>query len=106
MQHVRNRGPIPEGRYTLNPSEISHVTGLRYLARNLLHGDWGHYRVPLHPAPGTNTFGRDGFFLHGGRIWGSAGCIDVCNLESQLFPLLQRHQGSITVIVDYPERQD
>lgn len=26
---------------------------------------------------GTNTLGRSGFFLHGGTIPGSAGCIDI-----------------------------
>jgi hypothetical protein len=66
----------------------------------------GHYRVSLHPAEGTDTFGRGGFFLHGGKNWGSAGCFDVCYLESQLFPLLQRHQGAITVIVDYPDKKE
>ena len=94
-------GPIPAGRYTLNPNEISHVTGLRYSLRSVT-GDWGHYRAPLHPAPGTDTHGRDNFFLHGGSTPGSAGCIDICNLENGLFPLLQQHQGTITVIVDYP----
>jgi hypothetical protein len=32
--------------------------------------------VPLTPNPGTNTRGRSGFFMHGGKLPGSAGCID------------------------------
>ena len=40
-------------------------------------GDWGDWRVPLHPSAGTNAFGRGGFFLHGGMFPGSAGCIDA-----------------------------
>ncbi len=54
---ARNQGPLPPGRYTFDPSEISE--GGFY--RDLL-GDWGKYRVPLKPTAGTNTFGRDGFF--------------------------------------------
>jgi hypothetical protein len=94
-------GPLPEGTYTINPNEISHVTGVRAFVRNLL-GDWGNYRVPLHPAAGTDTHGRSGFMLHGGKTPGSAGCIDVCKLEGRLFPLLQQHKGPITVRVNYP----
>ncbi len=94
-------GPIPEGTYTLDPKKITHRTGVMAWLRNRT-GDWGNYRAPLAPAAGTNTHGRDKFFLHGGQTPGSAGCIDVCKLENQLFPLLQKHKGEVTVIVDYP----
>jgi hypothetical protein len=40
-------------------------------------GDWGDWRVPLIPDPGTDTKGRGGFYLHGGRRPGSGGCIDI-----------------------------
>lgn len=102
-------GPIPEGTYTLNPSEISTVTGWDFVKRGLsgipeghLWSDWGNNRVRLHEAAGTNTFGRSEFFLHGGRSPGSLGCIDVGTGESSLFPLLKGHSGPITVIVGYP----
>jgi RHS repeat-associated protein len=88
------QGPIPPGSYTLNPSEISEGG----FFRNLL-GDWGQYRVPLHPNQGTNTFGRNNFFLHGGRKPGSAGCIDVGDKDKNLFPEMIKHQGPISVKV-------
>lgn len=94
---ARNVGPIPPGGYTLNPSEISEGGFLR----NLL-GDWGSYRAPLHPDPGTNTFGRDGFFLHGGRKPGSKGCIDVGHSDIDLFPQLRGIGGPIPVFVGRP----
>ena len=72
----RDNGPIPSGLYNLDTSQLSNPGRAGDLLRNL-RGDWGDWRVPLTPAPGTITYGRSGFFLHGGRYSGSAGCIDV-----------------------------
>ena len=88
------QGPIPPGNYSLDPSQIS-AGGF---FRNLL-GDWGKYRVPLTPDSSTNTYGRDGFFLHGGKKPGSAGCIDVGSGDKTLFPNLIGHDGPIPVTV-------
>jgi RHS repeat-associated protein len=70
-------GPLPPGEYTIDTRELSVPNVLRALARELKGGDWGSFRTPLHPDPGTKTLGRSGFFLHGGMFSGSAGCIDV-----------------------------
>jgi len=40
-------------------------------------GDWGDWRKSLHPVFGSVKHGRFGFFMHGGRFAGSAGCIDI-----------------------------
>ncbi len=40
---------------------------------------WGDVRIPIEPEEGTDTFGRDRMYVHGGFIPGSAGCIDVYN---------------------------
>jgi RHS repeat-associated protein len=101
-QDERNRGPLPEGNYTIDPSQISTVRSFgHYLARNAL-GDWRFNRVGIQPAAGTNTFGRSGFMLHGGDTPGSAGCIDVGIGELRLFPLLAQLKGRVPLIVDYP----
>ena len=68
--------------------------------RNLL-GDWGVYRVPLHPFPGTNTYGRENFFLHGGQKPGSAGCIDVNACDTAIHDILKDHKGPVRVDVRY-----
>jgi len=91
---ARNVGPIPPGGYTLNTSEISAGGFLRSLT-----GDWGSHRAPLHPDASTNTYGRDGFFLHGGRRPGSKGCIDVGQSDATLFPQLIGIGGTIPVFV-------
>ncbi len=88
------QGPIPPGTYTADPATITEGGFLRSLT-----GDWGKYRVPLTPDAGTPTFGRTGFFLHGGKKPGSAGCIDVGRRDRDLFPLLLSHDGPIPVVV-------
>jgi RHS repeat-associated protein len=91
---IVGQGPIPFGTYTANPSQISEGG----FFRNLL-GDWGRFRVPLKPDHGTQTFGRDGFFLHGGKKPGSAGCIDVGGNDSDLFGNLRNAPGLVPVVV-------
>lgn len=75
------------------------------LLRNL-RGDWGDWRAALTPDPGTTTFGRSGFFLHGGSYPGSAGCSGVGggvfgNSESAplLRDILSDPDGRVPVIV-------
>ena len=72
----RDSGPIPQGEYSIDTGEITNPGFLGDLRRNFL-GDWGDWRAPIHANPGTQTFGRGGFLLHGGRKAGSKGCIDV-----------------------------
>ena len=82
-QDQRDRGPIPIGYSSAAARELGDPPAYRDLVRNLLPlrefggGDWGDWRVPLRPLPGTNTYGRSGFFIHGGSRPGSAGCIDI-----------------------------
>lgn len=72
-----NRGPIPPGDYSADIRQLTNPNLLGDLARNF-RGDWGDWRVPLVPGLTTRMPGRTGgFFLHGGRLRGSAGCIDV-----------------------------
>lgn len=83
-KYIHNAGPIPSGKYTLYPDEITGGLSLKTLWRNIPvvpgGGDWGVYRAPLHESPDTYIpDGRDpgSFFIHGGFLAGSAGCIDV-----------------------------
>ena len=91
-QDVRNVGPIPKGEWSMAPAEISAFRDLTPGQQNLANrrlaapGMWnggiksyGEYRVPIRPASGTNTFGRDAFFGHGGARFGSLGCIDFAS---------------------------
>ncbi len=95
-------GPIPEGVYSLYPSEISKAGIAREIMQLLGIADWGEYRAPLHADPcATDTKGRDNFFLHGGEKPGSAGCIDIGSGDVKLFPILKKHRGPVKVKVKY-----
>ena len=67
------QGPIPEGEYWITLSELWENAWYRPGSSSA----WGDYRVAVHPYPTTKTYGRGGFFIHGGMIPGSAGCIDL-----------------------------
>lgn len=86
-------GPIPEGGWSLDVSQVQTITGMdnaigmasavyKMLGREGFGRwpggvvSWGVERVDLVPATGTSTLGRDGFTIHGGEQFGSAGCID------------------------------
>jgi hypothetical protein len=53
-QAVVGEGPIPEGLWTIGPAEN--------------HPQLGPHVMPLLPKPGTETFGRSGFFIHGDSL--------------------------------------
>ena len=73
-QKVADQGPIPEGEYWVQPSELQENSW--YRVRNSRRG-WGDYWITIHPYPSTQTYKRGGFFIHGGATPGSAGCIDL-----------------------------
>lgn len=66
-------GPIPEGVYWINPDEL--WTNRWYKSGS--YDGWGNYRITIHPFTTTDTFKRGGFFIHGGKVLGSAGCVDL-----------------------------
>jgi hypothetical protein len=72
-QAVSNAGPIPEGRYWINPKELWE----RAIYKFWMEDAWGDYRITIHPYPDTKTHKRGGFFIHGGKTPGSAGCVDL-----------------------------
>lgn len=79
-QRASFKGPIQVGDYYLSPQELTDPNTVGDVLRNFRPdspGDWGDWRIPIHPKTGTRTWERDNFFLHGGRFEGSAGCIDV-----------------------------
>ncbi|MDD5222996.1 MAG: RHS domain-containing protein [bacterium] len=75
-EQKKDEGPLPRGKYNINANDISNPGRFGDILRNLT-GVWGDWRVPINPSPGTETYGRSGFFLHGGRKPGTSGCIDI-----------------------------
>ena len=93
-------GPTPPGVYMINPAELSPAGLFR---KYLDPRDWGDYRVPLHPGANTETYGRAGFFLHGGWLrHGSEGCLKVEGpSQDQLFDQIKHDTAPIPVWVHY-----
>lgn len=107
-QKLKNQGPIPEGHYTIyqkNYREFSET--LDYLHRrnkNTYWGNrdaWGYQRVSIAPDPATNTYGRGGFFVHGGVTPGSAGCIDLVENMEDFAKHFLKYGKSIKLEVRY-----
>ncbi|WP_414148387.1 tlde1 domain-containing protein [Erwinia sp. BNK-24-b] len=61
---IKNKGPLPRGKYRITGPIATHPTAGRYVLR-------------LIPYKGNNMCGRDGFLIHGGNGKGTAsnGCI-------------------------------
>ena len=95
---IADFGPISEGQFQFSASELATFTTAEQLSFTLggqftdpfgqpLHGgDWATGRSPLHkihvrPAPPGcgNTAAQSGFYIHGGSLSGSSGCIDIGN---------------------------
>jgi hypothetical protein len=96
-----NAGPIPPGNYLVGPletrggnlPEISAIEALwlkvtgqvsdsdkdRQFCKNtpLSRISWGNYRLPITPDKGNQMYGRGSFYVHGGSLKGSHGCIDL-----------------------------
>ncbi|MGX9459542.1 tlde1 domain-containing protein (plasmid) [Photobacterium damselae subsp. damselae] len=79
-QNAGYKGVTPVGKYIIKPFEFSDPNIAVDIKRNVFDlADWGDWRVRLHNKidEGFNYYGRDNFFLHGGKVVGSAGCIDI-----------------------------
>ena len=93
-QQLPDKGPLPEGKYCIDAIQHQQRENNNYFkqAINFFAGEeklhkafngtgarwaWGNSRCAIKPLAGTNTYGRHGFYIHGGTIPGSSGCIDL-----------------------------
>lgn len=98
-QKIPNQGPIPEGNYWINPAELDDNTWNPFVS----YDSWGNFRITIHPFTNTETFGRGGFFIHGGSTAGSAGCIDLIGSMDAFASFLKQYKNcKIQLKVSYP----
>ena len=125
---IKDHGAIPEGTYHFSPPKIQDFTEVEQLElidaavrgkktikagtpKTGVHtGDWGRGRVHLRrdkiqdgPKPCTDTSKRRAFFLHGGILRGSAGCIDIGSDFDDLSVMLKGNKTRIDLEVKYKE---
>jgi type VI secretion system (T6SS) effector TldE1-like protein len=93
-QKLAREGPIPEGEYWIQPSELQ--DNAWYRVRNP-RSAWGDHWITIHPFPSTRTQGRGGFFIHGGSSPGSAGCIDLTSSMNRFVADLRAELGGSTL---------
>ena len=104
-QKLANQGPIPEGHYWISPADIWENNLIKsFLVSS--RSAWGDYRITIRVRPGTQTYTRGGFFIHGGDIPGSAVCIDLTTSMNQFIKDLKSLLGKsihcyIPLEVDY-----
>jgi hypothetical protein len=116
MQKQGNLGPIPEGLYYINKDQIQKRSDQPWYKESMNRfgfgsfpgGDqsWGDNRWWIKPEAGTETFGRSGFTLHGGAIWGSRGCVDLGRGLNRFTDMFMNNAGSSNKVylkVDYPK---
>lgn len=112
-QYLKDIGPLPEGRYIVGQSRIDNLADAP--PQDLLFGligrghwpglrrSWGTHRIWLEPAPETDTHGRSGFSIHGGRDPGSAGCIDLTGHMDDFLRTFRDHGRDLNLRVIYPQ---
>jgi hypothetical protein len=97
---VKEQGPIPVGNYTVsqvqkrtngNATQLIQSKNQKQQYELMMTSNnhdwnsgiaadliaWGDYRIPITKTGETETFGRGSFYIHGGGIPGSIGCIDL-----------------------------
>lgn len=93
-QRIPFHGPIPAGQYWIQPSQLWENNWIKS-ALHSPRGAWGNFRLTIHPYPHTQTHGRGGFFIHGGAVAGSAGCIDLVQYIDRFVERLKQELGGL-----------
>jgi len=104
-QNKPDIGPIPEGIYEAqfrNTLDIeSHQNLWDELKWLIKSPSWGTIVTPLMPDKSTNTFGRSNFYIHGGWVAGSKGCIDLTTNNNVFHAILRLYKRNFKLIVKY-----
>lgn len=112
-QKLKNMGPIPEGVYHLSRRNYQKYNKMDESLRSRLKIDsnwsggtnaWGEHRIWLEKDDKTETWGRDGFSIHGGRVPGSAGCIDLTEHMPEFVEKFLRYGRPMRLEVRYKKK--
>ena len=116
-QTLKDTGPLPEGNYDVKLSNFQdrlaeplYKRALSYFPFGKLtkypggEVKWGNSRISLVPASDTQTYGRGGFFIHGGNKHASAGCIDTARYNDDFMETFLALDRDLPLEVSYPEK--
>jgi hypothetical protein len=111
FQKVKDKGPLPEGAWLVAQGEYQRMPErslfeqfVNEVGRGSWPGgesSWGRHRIWLKPLPGTQTYGRSGFSVHGGDSPGSAGCIDLTDQLEAFIHMFREYGKDMELTVKY-----
>lgn len=105
-QNVVNKGPLPEGVYTVKFNQAiffkrqpGFKAKLKWLVNYIA---WGDLAIPLDPAITNQMYGRTSFMIHGGGwLVGSKGCVYVFSKSEEVFKVLSAYSSEVNLVVRY-----
>ena len=62
---------------------------------------WGNNRIWLEPAQGTDNKDRTGLSIHGGKEYGSGGCIDLTDKMDEFTDKFKKYGHDMILNVKY-----
>ena len=100
-QRIADEGPIPEGVWKVDYSSRINANRNKDQWGNRSRDSWGEDLVRVTPQAGTHTYGRSGFNIHGGKNFGSEGCIDLSKGSSDFMRYLDDYGNDMDLVVEY-----
>ncbi len=116
FQHLKNKGPLPEGEYDVKQDEYSKMIpffseiwwryGPKIMGRKTGSWQggadaWGTQKIGLNPSGNQEMYGRGGFFIHGGKYPGSSGCIDLTGVNDNFMETFLKLDKDLPLEVKY-----
>ncbi len=109
---VKDKGPLPEGKWLVRQSQHQNYdqtqTAWDKLKNNLGGGEWrggkdswGNNRIWLEPVQGTDNKDRTGLSIHGGKEYGSGGCIDLTDKMDEFTDKFKKYGHDMILNVKY-----
>ena len=102
LQSEKDRGPVPEGDYFVDFGSTVKRQDLDLFRAHIKYPQesWGNYFVAIQPRQLPS--GRGGFYIHGGNVPGSKGCIDLHRSNDQFFrAMLSSNKSVMPLFVRY-----
>lgn len=111
---IKSKGPLPEGKWLVRQSQLQNFYKDqsrfnqkfgKYGVGNWPGGkdSWGNNRVWLEPAKGTDNKNRTNLSIHGGKEYGSSGCIDLTDKMDEFTDRFKKYGHDMVLNVKYDD---
>ncbi len=112
---VKDKGPLPEGKWLVRQSQHQNFykdqSKIGQLKSEYGFGimggwpggkdSWGNNRIWLEPAQGTDNKDRTNLSIHGGKEYGSKGCIDLTDRMDEFTDKFKKYGHDMILDVKY-----